>query len=726
MIKLLEKKGKDKRFISNWRPISLINYDAKILSKCLAKRLKAVLPTIIKSDQTAYVANRFLGESVRQISDILEMTKKLKIEGFLMTVDIEKAFDSVDHTFLYACLQRLGINGEFIKWLKVLYEKQESCVMNGSHSTGYFQLQRGVRQGDPISAYLFIIVIEVFFTMVRTNPKIKGLEILGFKYLLTSYADDSTFFIKDEMSAIEIFNTFDIFSKYSGLKINKSKCEIAGIGVKNGAKTALLGTRNINLSNDYIKILGVCFSYNKDIFKEKNYTEVVKKMEDVIAIWRWRNLSLGGKITVFKSLVFSKIVFISYLNYVPETIIKRIEHIQKDFIWDRKKTHIKHTSLIADYEEGGLKDFDMVSKFESLRLTWVKRLFDENYHPWKNIPLKLLDDSFNQNIFYANTQISFSAKFPNFYHEIAKSWSKMTQEPLTANTVLSQQVWYNNFIRIQNKPISKLFNFQLFICDLYKENKLMKWNEFKTKFGLCNKHHFKWIQIVNAIPARWKQIIDQNDTEIASTREQHLLMLTRKIPLDKLSAKYIYVMKILKIKSPPTSQNTILGKINDENVDWKEVYTCARKCTIDSYARNFHFKCTHNILFLNERLKKFGESLTSLCSFCELENENIKHLFCDCPVTKDLWNQLKDKTHLDLPDLTPKSAFFGFFEQQNQTIFHIHLIFRIAVYNRRSSKMCSVDYVMNKIKQVKKMEENSSNSARSRERWRNKWAIWDF
>ena len=121
MIKLLEKKGKDKRFISNWRPISLINYDAKILSKCLAKRLKAVLPTIIKSDQTAYVANRFLGESVRQISDILEMTKKLKIEGFLMTVDIEKAFDSVDHTFLYACLQRLGINGEFIKWLKVLY-----------------------------------------------------------------------------------------------------------------------------------------------------------------------------------------------------------------------------------------------------------------------------------------------------------------------------------------------------------------------------------------------------------------------------------------------------------------------------------------------------------------------------------------------------------------------------------------------------------------------------
>ena len=74
--------------------------------------------------------------------------------------------------------------------------------------------------------------------------------------------------------------------------------------------------------------------------------------------------------------------------------IKKIEHIQKDFIWDRKKTHIKHTALIADYEEGGLKNFDIVSKFEALRLTWVKRLFDGNHHPWKNIPLKLLDDSF--------------------------------------------------------------------------------------------------------------------------------------------------------------------------------------------------------------------------------------------------------------------------------------------------------------------------------------------
>ena len=363
VIKLLEKKSRDKRLISNWRPISLINFDTKLLSKVLAERLKKVLPSLIKHDQTAYVANRFLGESVRLISDILDITKTFSIEGYLMTIDIEKAFDSVDHPFLIAVLNIMGFDSEFINWINILINRQESCVINGGISTGYFNLERGSRQGDPISAYLFILVMEVFFTMIRNNPNIEGLDILGCKYLLTSYADDTTFFIKNKSSAKEIFKTFEIFSKYSGLKVNKSECEIAGIGVKNGVQTALLGTKNVNLNSEHLRILGVNFTYNHQIYVENFFLEVVEKIENVLSIWRWRNLSLSGKITVFKSLAFSKIIFISYLNEVPTTIIKKIEQIQRDFIWNGKKAKIKHTTLINDYEEGGLKDIDIESKF---------------------------------------------------------------------------------------------------------------------------------------------------------------------------------------------------------------------------------------------------------------------------------------------------------------------------------------------------------------------------
>ena len=296
-----------------------------MLSKTLAERLKSILPSIIKSDQTAYVADRFIGESIRLISDVLETSKALEIEGYLLTIDIEKAFDSVDHPFLFAVLEGIGFNGEFLDWIKVLHNNQESCVMNGGVSTGYFPLKRGSRQGDPISAYLFIIIMEVFFIMVRNNPNIEGLEMLGFKYILTSYADDATFILKNTNSITEIFKTFDTFSEFSGLKANRSKCEIAGIGVKNGAEVALLDLKCINLLTDAVRILGVHFSYNPEIYKEKNFQETVNNIESVLATWRWRNLTLLGKISIFKSLAFSKIISISYLSHVQNSILAKIE-----------------------------------------------------------------------------------------------------------------------------------------------------------------------------------------------------------------------------------------------------------------------------------------------------------------------------------------------------------------------------------------------------------------
>ena len=121
----------------------------------MKKDLIQVLPNIIKHDQTAYVANRFLGESVRLISDVLEISQTLKLDGFLLTIDIEKAFDSVDHPFLFATLETMNFDSYFIDWIKVLLNKQESCIFNGGQSTGYFSQERGSRKGDPISAYLF-------------------------------------------------------------------------------------------------------------------------------------------------------------------------------------------------------------------------------------------------------------------------------------------------------------------------------------------------------------------------------------------------------------------------------------------------------------------------------------------------------------------------------------------------------------------------------------------
>ena len=120
VIKLTEKRDRGKRLIKNWRPISLLNIDMKLITKVLATRLKKVLPSLISPNQTGYVENRFIGESGRLISDMLEITKTLKKEGFLITIDIEKAFDSVDHNFLLTSLDKYGFGEQFLSWIKTI------------------------------------------------------------------------------------------------------------------------------------------------------------------------------------------------------------------------------------------------------------------------------------------------------------------------------------------------------------------------------------------------------------------------------------------------------------------------------------------------------------------------------------------------------------------------------------------------------------------------------
>ena len=142
VIKLLEKKDKDKRLISNWRPISLLNVDYKIVSKRFASRLKKVLPNLISSPQIAYVAQSCINESGRLVSDLLSVTKKMKVNGYLVTTDIEKSFDSLDHTFLISVLEKFGFGKTFIDWIEIFLNEQESCVLNGGITKKYFKLEK--------------------------------------------------------------------------------------------------------------------------------------------------------------------------------------------------------------------------------------------------------------------------------------------------------------------------------------------------------------------------------------------------------------------------------------------------------------------------------------------------------------------------------------------------------------------------------------------------------
>ena len=194
LITLVQKQGKDICNLKNWRPISLLNVDTKILGKILVSRMKKHLPNLIHCDQSAFVSGRCIGHAVRQIFDIIEYSAKNNKVGLMFRADFESAFDSTDMEFIVATLLKFGFSTEFVKWVKLLYKNAESCLINNGFTTKFFPLQRGTRQGDPLSPYLFLLVVEILASKVRQNPDIKGIKIGNTSILQTIFADDFTFF----------------------------------------------------------------------------------------------------------------------------------------------------------------------------------------------------------------------------------------------------------------------------------------------------------------------------------------------------------------------------------------------------------------------------------------------------------------------------------------------------------------------------------------------------
>ena len=193
---MIEKKT-DKRFIKNWRLISLLSVGYKIISKALAAGLKDILPKIISSVQSAYVKNRFNGENRRLISDIIEVVDLFNIAGYIVTMDIENTLDSLDHTFLIQVLKKYDFGKTFIRWVQTITNKQESYVINGGNTAQYFNLEKSARQGDSISGYLFIMALEVLFILIKNKFCIEGLKIFDHIFPYSACADDTTFFVKN-------------------------------------------------------------------------------------------------------------------------------------------------------------------------------------------------------------------------------------------------------------------------------------------------------------------------------------------------------------------------------------------------------------------------------------------------------------------------------------------------------------------------------------------------
>ena len=200
IIKLIEKKNKDKRYVANWRPISLLNVDVKIASKAITLRLEQVISDLISAEQCEYVKGRNIFDAVRTIGDIMDYTKLYNLAGLMVTIHFEKAFESLSWNFLFKTLEKFNFGESFIKWIRLFYTNISSSIMNNGLATPLFSVGSGVRQGDPLSPYLFILALETLLTVIKPTRDIKGMGVENKEIKCIAFADDFTNFLRDKES----------------------------------------------------------------------------------------------------------------------------------------------------------------------------------------------------------------------------------------------------------------------------------------------------------------------------------------------------------------------------------------------------------------------------------------------------------------------------------------------------------------------------------------------
>ena len=303
VITLLPKGDKPRQYLKNWRPITLLNTVYKIASGSIASRIKQYLDKLINYDQTGFIPNRYIGENTRLIYDIMHYTEEENIPGLLLLIDFEKAFDTVSWDFIDKVLTFFNFGSSIKKWVSLFSSDITSAVNQGGNLSERINIQRGCRQGDPLSPYIFIICAEILAIQIRLNKSIKGITVHNVEKKISQLADDTSLILDgSKESLIETLETLKQFSEMSGLHINFDKTHIVWIGSKKYSNEILLPNYKLKWGTTRFTLLGIHFDVELENMIQLNYEPKYLHIKSLLKQWEKRFLTPIGKITVIKTL----------------------------------------------------------------------------------------------------------------------------------------------------------------------------------------------------------------------------------------------------------------------------------------------------------------------------------------------------------------------------------------------------------------------------------------
>lgn len=369
VISLSFKKG-DRLDPRNWRPITLLNVDYKIASRVIAGRLLKVIHLVVDKDQTCGVPGCFIGENVALLRDLVDFASVSGTPIAVLSLDQEKAFDRVDWSFMRATLSAMGFGPSFITWVDLFYHRVQSSVNVNGYLSPFISLSRGVRQGCPLSPLLYVLVSEVLAVNIRSNPRIPGLCLPDSTVLspISQYADDPSLICTLDDSIKAVFETYALFEKASGAKLNQSKSKGLWLGSWSGRSDPPVP---LDWTSVKIEVLGVFIGVGN--LEEANWRPLIDTVDRLLKSWRSRVLSFRGKALVINALALSRVWYVASLIHMPAWVLKELSFLAFSFFWSGKRELVSRSSVSLSPLFGGFSVVNVKFKVWSLLGQWVKR-----------------------------------------------------------------------------------------------------------------------------------------------------------------------------------------------------------------------------------------------------------------------------------------------------------------------------------------------------------------
>ena len=423
LITLSFKKG-DRLEPKNWRPITLLNVDYKIASRALAGRLRQVIHAVVAPDQSCGVPGRYIGENVSFLRDVVHFASSSDVPVAILSLDQEKAFDRVDWSFLRRTLCHMGFGPDFVHWVDVLYGGVQSAVNVNGYLSSFFSLTRGVRQGCPLSPLLYVLYAEVLACNIRANPSISGLALPGESQplpVISQYADDTTLVVTSDRAITACFNTYSLFEKGSGSRLNLDKCRGLWLGPWKDRQHPPV---DLQWCSDKIKVLGIYVG--PTVTDEDNWRPRISAVENVLHSWRQRSLSLSGRALIINSLALSRIWYVASMVPMPDSVSRELNTAIFKFFWKGKPDLVSRSTIAQHPFLGGLSVVSIGSKAQALLAQWVKR-WSLNPGPWSTLMSFWFTSLFRSSPFEVfSCPFAFAPeRLPPFYHALLLAWRSL-------------------------------------------------------------------------------------------------------------------------------------------------------------------------------------------------------------------------------------------------------------------------------------------------------------